>query len=242
MHAWGEGFMKMSNRPAVAAAVFVKTPGYSPLKTRLAEGIGTENAEQFHRRATRCVRDVLRESIRILSQRGIELQPIWAVAEPEALGDPVWNDFPVMGQGGGELGSRLHRVYAQLIDESEGVLLLGADSPQLDVELIVSAVREVIGEKPRFCLAPANDGGFSLFGGNAPILESVWTSVPYSSQETARCLIEQLEPFGPVERLSELIDVDTLDDLIQILPVLNRENALSSQRELGQWIVDKTRR
>lgn len=230
------------NHPNLTAAIFVKTPGYSPLKTRLAAGIGTENAEQFHFRATRCVRDVLRESIRILSQRGIELQPIWAVAEPEALGDPVWNDFPVMGQGGGELGSRLHRVYSQLIDESDGVLLLGADSPQLDVELIVSAVQELAIETPRFCLAPANDGGFSLFGGNAPIPESVWTSVPYSSQETAHCLIEQLEPFGPVERLSELIDVDTLDDLLRILPVLSQENALPSQRELGQWIMDKTRR
>lgn len=228
--------------PEIAAAIFVKTPGCSPLKTRLAEGIGTENAEQFHFRATRCVRDVLRESVRILSQRGIELQPIWAVAEPEALGDPVWNDFPVMGQGGGELGSRLHRVYSQLIDESDGVLLLGADTPQLDVDLIISAVLETVGDPPRFCLAPANDGGFSLFGGNAPIPESVWTSVPYSSTETARCLMDNLKQTGPVTTLLELVDVDTLDDLLRILPVLNQENALPSQRELGQWIMDNTRR
>ncbi|HCO24225.1 MAG TPA: hypothetical protein DIT97_14715, partial [Gimesia maris] len=31
-----------------AIAVFVKTPGYSPLKTRLAQSVGTVQAEQFH--------------------------------------------------------------------------------------------------------------------------------------------------------------------------------------------------
>ena len=226
----------------IAAAIFVKTPGYSPLKTRLAEGIGAELAEQFHRMATRCERDVLEVSVRELTPHGITLQPIWAVAEPEALDDPFWNDFPMMGQGTGDLGARLHFVYAELIEQYDGVLLLGADSPQLDVALIVSAVQGLVAEDRRFCLAPANDGGFSLFAGNTPIPESVWMSVPYSSTDTARKLMDQLASIAPVETLRELIDVDTRDDLDSILPKLNQENALPSQQELGQWIIEINRR
>lgn len=35
------------SKPDVAIAVFIKTPGLSPIKTRLAEGIGSEKAIEF---------------------------------------------------------------------------------------------------------------------------------------------------------------------------------------------------
>jgi uncharacterized protein len=227
----------MCDSPDIAAAVFVKTPGYSPVKTRLAAGIGLDDAARFHQLATRCLRDVLRACRESLARRGISLCPVWSVAEPEALGDPLWEDFPAIDQGRGDLGARLHRVYAELLREHRGVILLGADSPQLSPELVASAAEVLVQREPGFCLAPANDGGFSLLGGNRSIPESIWRAVPYSSSETARRLLEQLGPLGPIERLPELIDVDTLDDLNRILPGLNRAEVLPAQRQLADWIA-----
>ena len=43
-----------------AVAIFVKTPGLSPLKTRLAKGIGSALATEFHRRAAAAVSAVAR--------------------------------------------------------------------------------------------------------------------------------------------------------------------------------------
>jgi glycosyltransferase A (GT-A) superfamily protein (DUF2064 family) len=41
-----------------ALAIFVKTPGLSPVKTRLAEGIGQARAEAFYRLAVDAVAEV----------------------------------------------------------------------------------------------------------------------------------------------------------------------------------------
>ena len=41
--------------------VFVKTPGLSPLKTRLAKGIGKENAESFFKDSVKQTEKTLQE-------------------------------------------------------------------------------------------------------------------------------------------------------------------------------------
>ena len=60
-----------------AAAVFVKTIGYSPLKTRLASGIGTLQADQFYRLACQSISEQLLEV-------SPTIQPYWAVAESQS--------------------------------------------------------------------------------------------------------------------------------------------------------------
>ena len=42
-----------------AAAIFVKTPGISPIKTRLAVGIGQANAESFYKMSCQATGEVL---------------------------------------------------------------------------------------------------------------------------------------------------------------------------------------
>jgi hypothetical protein len=43
-----------------AIAIFVKTPGVSPVKTRLAANLGQENAEAFHLASSRAVESIVR--------------------------------------------------------------------------------------------------------------------------------------------------------------------------------------
>jgi glycosyltransferase A (GT-A) superfamily protein (DUF2064 family) len=109
-----------------AVAIFVKTPGLSPVKTRLAAGgMGAEAATEFHRLS---VAGVARAC-------GDDVAPYWAVAEREALAPPAWRGFPAIWQGEGGLGARLDRIYATLLQRHGRVLLIGADAPQITPDL-----------------------------------------------------------------------------------------------------------
>ncbi len=78
-----------------AIAVFVKTPGISPVKTRLAAKLGKETAEAFHLASARSVSSVVQE----LSQLD-DIQSYYAVAEKTALKHVFWQDLPCLWQGG----------------------------------------------------------------------------------------------------------------------------------------------
>ncbi len=68
---------------SASLAIFVKTPGYSPVKTRLAASIGQRRAEQFHRLAAAAVAAVAKAAMPAVT-------PYWAIAERDALHDPLW--------------------------------------------------------------------------------------------------------------------------------------------------------
>jgi len=61
-------------------AIFVKTPGLSPIKTRLAAHVGIERALEIYRASIDCVR----ASVDLACSR-VELSAYWAVAEPEGM-------------------------------------------------------------------------------------------------------------------------------------------------------------
>jgi len=83
-----------------AIAVFVKTPGQSPVKTRLAASLGRENAELFHLTAARSVVSVTQQM-----KAKTDIKNYYAVAEQSALEHHYWQDLPCLWQGEGGLGS-----------------------------------------------------------------------------------------------------------------------------------------
>ena len=72
----------------IAVVVFVKTPGYSPLKTRLAADIGREAAEKFFIESVRKTEKTLMD----FCDTGA-VTCYWAVKEPEALNHELWMKF-----------------------------------------------------------------------------------------------------------------------------------------------------
>ncbi len=54
----------------IAIAIFVKTPGVSPLKTRLAASLGQEKALHFYKLSLKCIISTLEETA---------INPYWAV-------------------------------------------------------------------------------------------------------------------------------------------------------------------
>ncbi|GAC1348627.1 MAG: TIGR04282 family arsenosugar biosynthesis glycosyltransferase [Acetobacteraceae bacterium] len=213
-----------------AVAIFVKTPGLSPVKTRLAQGMGGALATEFHRRAAAAVGAVA-------GAAGSAIRPHWAVAERAALAHPAWRAFPTLWQGEGELGARLDRVYAELLERHGAVLLIGADAPQLTPALLADAARIVRDGVPPYAIGPATDGGFWLFGGRAPVPAAVWHAVAYSRADTGARLADALLPFGAISWLPTLADTDECSDLPGLASALQTlRDPLPEQANLRDWL------
>ena len=207
-----------------AIAIFVKTPGLSPIKTRLAARVGTAGASAFYILSINAVSDVVRD---------FDASVFWAVAEKAALNDPMWRGFSCLSTGDGDLGERQHHVYETLLTRHDRVLLIGADAPQLSSAHLDAAVTAL--NRSDFVIGPTRDGGYYLFGGRISLHRSVWTSVPWSTSETRRRLENGL-PSNP-GHLSILTDVDSLNDL-QYVPAEMPDNMNDGQKRVLKWITN----
>lgn len=225
-----------------ALAIFVKTPGWSALKTRLAAGTGEVYAERWYRLAADAVASV---AIRARTQHG--LAAYWAVAEPGA--ESAWADLPTIAQGEGDLGTRMACVHAGLIERHGFAMLIGADAPQLSADALGVAARWLGAAgalEPRQVLGPATDGGFWLFGSNRVIPLQAWTRVPYSRADTARRFRQSMQHHGRWRMLAPLTDVDRAADLKPVQQALASLSApTAGQRALAQWMresaIEETR-
>ena len=219
-----------------AFAIFVKTPGLSPIKTRLAAGsagIGKDGAEAFHLASARAVAAVVEQASARLNAHAY-----FAVAEPQGLASSHWRKLGRVYQGEGGLGERMRRVYAQLVSAHGFAMLLGADSPQLAWEDLLTAAEWLArADEPRCVIGPAADGGFWLFGGNHPLPDTLWTSVQYSAPDTGKRFRDAAAGHGAMLTLRILDDVDHGEDLPPLQGALaSLRNPMPEQLALAKWV------
>ncbi len=186
-----------------AIALFVKTPGLSPVKTRLAETLNVQIAESFHLSAARAAS----ANIMAASQQA-PLHGYYAIAEESALAIVAW-------QGEGGLGERMGHVYQSLLTQHDFVILVGADIPQMTAQQLMHASEWLANDhQARFSFGPSFDGGFWLFGGNCLVPATMWTEVAYSVADTGAQFLRKVGRLGDVQHLPPLRDVDELCDLV----------------------------
>ena len=189
-------------------AIFVKTPSLSSVKTRLWPGIGRRRAEALYLSSAQAVASV---AMQTRDQGGIE--PYWAVAEDAALPAEAWTDLPQLPQGNGSLGERMAQVYARLRQAHHAAILIGADAPQLTAHALQRAAVWLSGVESRLAIGRAADGGFWLFGGNAPLhdLDTV-DDIPHVRTGLAAVAAPtpaQLRLMGELEALSDIAEAST---------------------------------
>lgn len=212
----------------VAVAVFVKTLGFSSFKTRLAKVKGQSFAENFYQKSVECTRELIQNLRR-------NVQGYWAVAEEPEKVSGHWSDQLLIGQGQGNLGQRLHKVYSELLQIHDNVILIGSDSPQLTTDVIYRSIELL--KSHDFVVGRALDGGFYLFAGKREIDSSVWLNVSYSVPTTANELIQQLDPISKPAELEVSFDVDEAEDLAKLKRHFEAQSELSaSQQKLYQLI------
>ncbi len=197
-------------RRSAALAIFVKTPGLSPIKTRLAKGIGRETALEFYRMSLDAV------AVTAAQIHSEDVVPYWAVAEQSGLQHPWWRQFRRLWQGTGDLGDRLAHVFSCLRRSFDAVAAIGVDSPQITPQLIANAYRHLRHDDRHalHVLGRCHDGGFYLVGSSALLPLETWRDVPYSTAQAAHRIAAKLSAIGNVVELGHLTDVDRAEDLL----------------------------
>lgn len=216
-----------ARRPVVA--IFVKTPGRSPVKTRLARDIGQSRAESIYRESLACV-------VEAVESAGLERY--WAVAEPEVCDRPPWDDAPCIAQPEGDLGARMAGVFRGLRNKHASVLLVGADLPQLDPDHLEQAARW-LDAPDRHVLGSAADGGFWLYGSSAEDPTSKWSGLPYSRPETAKRFRQAVD--APASAWQDLPQRADLDEIADVPPVLIQLESLRRPTPAQQAMPQRLR-
>lgn len=201
--------MTPSSNPASEIGLFAKhwTPGR--VKTRLASKIGD-------RAAAAVAHAFLQTLVERLTARAESAVLGFAPAEArEAFAElaPSWELRP---QSDGDLGQRMQRHFeASLAGGVDRVLLLGADSPNVPLDVIGLALQRL--EEQRLVLGPTDDGGYYLIGVRGE-LPPVFDDMPWSTPELWAATTGRLAERGwqsgrDWSELPPWYDVDTADDL-----------------------------
>lgn len=223
----------------VGLGIFVKTPGHSPVKTRLARGRDGDFAERFHLLAARAVADAARACVEPVGDGPASVAPYWAVAEPEAADRSHWPGLPCLAQPEGALGVRMAAIHEQLLRRHDAAMLIGADSPHLQPRWLLEAAGWLSHPEPRCVIGPARDGGFWLFGSNRHLDRDTWSRVGYSRPDTAARFRDAFADAGRWATLPELTDVDAVEDLVDVHAALRALPAPHpGQSALLAWLDD----
>ncbi|WP_395788348.1 DUF2064 domain-containing protein [Aquimonas sp.] len=216
-------------------ALFVKTPGLSPVKTRLAAGLGRAQAEAVFIACAEATAEVLQRC----GQLG-GVATYWAIAEYGHQAVEWWSargGLSVIHQGEGGLGARMARVHQQLVRDCGFGLLIGADAPQLEVDALLQAADWLRAPTPRQVLGLAEDGGFWLYGGNRVAPETLWSKVSYSQPHTADEFRAAFAAYGEWQAAPRLCDLDSIGDIARVRAALAALPApLPAQRRLFELL------
>ena len=147
------------------------------------------------------------------------------------MSNPLWRDFNRLYTGEGDLGDRQSHIYHELLKTHDGVILIGADAPQLSIQIIEQAMEAL--KSRDYAIGPAKDGGYYLLAGRRNIPAKVWSTTPWSDAKTRATLVAQLNS-KPYE-LGMLTDVGTESDLNTMLSEMPQK-LNKNQIKLKEWI------
>lgn len=181
--------------------IFVKAPRIGRVKTRLAKDIGQVAAWRFYKHT---VSGIIKRVGRGKWQTVICLSP----DDDRAVF--FGTDYPIIPQGGGDLGQRMQRVFDHL--PGGKVVLIGGDIPSIEKQHITSAFKALKNNQVVF--GPAQDGGFWLVGMRRTRARiAPFEGVRWSSEHALKDTLINIAPHIPIAYIETLNDVDNVDDL-----------------------------
>ncbi|HZY32072.1 MAG TPA: TIGR04282 family arsenosugar biosynthesis glycosyltransferase [Candidatus Methylomirabilis sp.] len=195
-----------------AIAVMAKAPMAGHVKTRLVPPLSQEEAAELYR----CL--LLDKILQVGTLPGVDPYLAYTPTEARAQMAPLAPQaFTLIPQSGSDLGDRLHRLSAILLERGHpGVILIDSDTPTLPSTYLLEAIDRIQSETTDLVLGPAEDGGYYLIGLKRPC-RSLFDRIPWSGPsvmtETLRRASQQrLE----VATLPPWFDVDTPNDLARL--------------------------
>ncbi len=195
--------------------VFARAPRLGTVKRRLARDVGDRAALRFYRaNLVRLLRALVRDRRfrTVLAATPDHVRVRWPVR------------VPLVAQGSGDLGQRMHRACAR----HRRVAIVGTDIPELCAADVAAAFRAL--GRAHAAFGPATDGGYWLVALSPRRPARPFAGVRWS---TEHALADTLANFAGrrVELLRTLRDVDTAADLAEI-PHASPQCATASARVL----------
>lgn len=219
--------------PPTAFVLPAKYPEPRNVKTRLVDGTG-ENGyrglkdirdrsgrvigqDEAHRLAARLYRAFLVD--RFAAHRGRDYDVWLAASQPEyadAFRSITGPDIPYQFVSGANMGELMLGIFEELLVRYPYVLISGSDMPSLD-ESVIDRVRASLSSHD-IVLVPAQDGAYNLIGMRKPhrIFDiSRWSSGS-ELEETVALLRERRITHEVLDEF-RLLDIDTIEDLVQLM-------------------------
>src|SRR3990170_4509869 len=195
-----------------AIAVMAKAPKAGQVKTRLVPPLTQEEAAELYR----CL--LLDKIFQVGTLPGVDPYLAYTPTEARAQMAPlVPQAFTLIPQSGSDLGDRLHRLSAILLERGHpGVIIIDSDTPTLPSTHLLDALDRLQNRSTDLVLGPAEDGGYYLIALKRPC-RSLFDNIPWSgpsvlTETLRRASVQRLE----VATLPPWFDVDTPNDLARL--------------------------
>jgi uncharacterized protein len=158
----------------------------------------------------------------------VAVEPADACADVRAL---VGTSDHVVPQSQGDLGFRMRALFAWCLGRgARTVVVIGSDLPDLPARLVDEAFTLLRADPRHLVIGPATDGGYYLIGSGQ--MPDVFDGIAWGSRSVlASTLCRSTERGVPVHQLDPWHDVDTLEDLHQVL----RSAGSGSARRTRYW-------
>lgn len=195
--------------------VFAKAPRPGLAKTRLIPALGADGAARLARRMLDAT---------LAAALDARVGPVELCAEP-ATADPAWQGVPlpsgitITAQGDGDLGQRMARAAARSLAQSERVLLVGTDCPEMSPSLLRAAAGRL--RDVDATIHPGADGGYVLLG-LARFSPRIFEEIEWSTATVAATTVERIRALGWSLAVGDTLhDIDEPADLHLLDPFRN---------------------
>jgi len=217
--------------------IIAKAPRARLAKTRLGRTIGHEAAVSLYRAFLRDLgmRFAGAPSADALFECGWYVTPADAWPEISPLVDPLGSQTRsgtrVILQGGGDLAERQRDLFLGAAARGEErVVLIASDSPQLTVEVISQAFREL--DRHDLVFGPTYDGGYYLIGMRCQSHRDVFGGVPMSTGTVLGDVVAQAESLNlSVGWVETTFDIDEVEDLEHLREIVDYRPDLAATRD-----------
>ncbi len=207
-----------------ALVILARYPQPGKTKTRLARSLGTEPVAQLYQA-------FLTDLAQRFATPAYALH--WAYTPPEfdfatlgaALAPQQTSYMRYFPQEGADLGERLLHAFRWTFARGFArTILIGSDSPQIQHDTIEEADAAL--EHADLVLGPAEDGGYSIIGMNAPY--DVFSDIPMSTPAVWNMTLQAAQrQHLRVAELKPIFDVDELPDLRRLAALLEQDRSLA---------------
>lgn len=191
--------------------------GYAGLKNMRDRSGATLGQDEAYRLAAGMYRAFLVD--RFAAHRGRDYDVLLATSQPEygdAFRSITGPDVTLHVVSGGNMGEMMYGIFTDLLRRYPYVLISGSDMPRLD-ETVIDRVRASLSSHD-IVLVPAQDGAYNLIGMRKPhrVFDiSRWSSG--SELEETVALLRKRRITHEVLDEYRLLDIDTIEDLVQLM-------------------------